>query len=1727
MTDEIIASLAFNTVRHVFSGVIGEEEGAGQEHPAVRLKNLTHEEIKHFLAFWEEKSEELGLSGVQIVIAHDSGLDVKPEYLTDPDRSITYYRTGTPSQNRDGLLYVQTKIESDEQGLESMYTIQDRNYLDGSLDVDGIFSAERTLIELCWENAGGNLSRLPSKLPDHLSLIRKFLHSNNLSIAVRRYSAFVYEVCGRLLEPGQGAIDEATLLEGIGGGFWALVLFPDPEWKHNSQDLKRLIVNYRLADLTNPSGVDQEPDELKSRIKDTEFHDINDDPLPDDENSKYRRLCIDYVDTRSSEIRSKIPYEIYLQIFASEVPPPGDLLGERVRREIAEYELSESTISSASRVEEYLGLDVLEGLNDREQDAARLFLEAEPPEESAPGTLPLFELIRLSTLKILKKLAYPSAQRFKNPFIQIIDVLSTFDNPKVLSGAVMEMRLGRGDNEHIHAQGLFAFLFASTLNDLSDISDVDPSGLQFTVADELVQIQDVPELPSTDEEKGELDDLDKFEPIAWEGLPVEFVFSRTNDRGEKEVFDEVLNLLWKPDEMEWLAFFWLMVCAPDRPNADVLLEQTKDDFGSTVSQIAQRLHSISSYFKHQKLDAKVLENGRVDSLLELKNDFFESTRKDGLQIAEISNYIGEWNSHLQEFRNEFIPNGVLEKHLQMFVSQDVVHFPQRSMGLMLATHPLRLRWIGEYFTVLRDLCISALALDLKLNETNDEYFLSNLENFSPHAQPPILANAQRTLMVPVSEHGYSEIFAAIKKDGAVTPLWKSELDQVSLGVISAEITSYLEAHPHKEDGLSILFILPSGGMFPRHLVDKLRQGALKYLPIRCHVFSPKSEWEGLVTAFQELETESRISANVRLDPPLQLFLNDWNGEIEAAEELKKKSYDISVVPNFFGDKIDVNEHAEPHSVRSGKFHVLYDRSDYIDRDADSGTVSIVLKPEMPDEAIQDWSTMNVRLLRSEAIASENPEYTDFVKLRIRFDEAAPLFAVLHACSHWVITLDHYVGRDQIESLPLKPDVLTVKEGVGQNDLYTLVVSSNAGKEFVIKRLARKLDRIAGSVKSPDLNILAQKVYDEIREVAPGLILRSLGVSRVTEEVLGLMVAKKIVESEMPPDSGNAVSIWISLDEHSEWFGGVSSVRADLCRLDFARVEDRLQVGLVVVEGKLRQAYDPHGVDQALRTNLLLRAALEPDGKEVNSADARFWRQSIYHAVLSCSEHAVIQAKGGSGYRRLREDDWEDFLNGDYDFVYARSAFSICLYESFGELQKDQKNGVEIFRSRASEIIDLISGGEGRRYPAQGSEDKLEADHEEIEVRGESSTDDGENSPADNKPANVADPASPPDEDEGTTSTDATSTDEVPTSSHVVRGMSEDKLEEMYQKILDTLGHFKVLVETPVDDRPNYLEGPAFIQFRVKPSQGVNPDAVSHQSKSLHLNLELSQDQYLHFVGDRGTINIDVPKTDQDRYFVDAQQMWEKWDGPDVSRLMVPLGENHEGEIVCIDFSSPNSPHLLIGGATGSGKSEALNTILYGLSHFYSPEQLHLVLIDPKQVELAAFEGAPHLQGDIGYFDDDAVKSLSDAVEEMQIRYRKFKEKGVKSLPEFNANVDSTEQLPWIVVVLDEYADLVAEPDIKKIIEGQMKRLSAKARASGIHVIIATQKPSADNISTTIRSNLPAQIALRCRGRSESNIIMGEAGAEALNGKGDAFVNQAGRLERIQCAMYSGDRVPGT
>lgn len=235
-----------------------------------------------------------------------------------------------------------------------------------------------------------------------------------------------------------------------------------------------------------------------------------------------------------------------------------------------------------------------------------------------------------------------------------------------------------------------------------------------------------------------------------------------------------------------------------------------------------------------------------------------------------------------------------------------------------------------------------------------------------------------------------------------------------------------------------------------------------------------------------------------------------------------------------------------------------------------------------------------------------------------------------------------------------------------------------------------------------------------------------------------------------------------------------------------------------------------------------------------------------------------------------------------------------------------------------------------------------------------------------------------------------------------------------------------------------------------------------------------------------------------------------------------VGQRPTGEALCGDLADSSTPHLLVGGTTGSGKSVLLRALIASLVHYHGPSAIRFALIDPKRVtfNIPSFQAAvgTYLDGPIGYDAEDAIPTIERLVEVMEERYKMFEDARVSDIREYNEQVAAEKRLERKVVVIDEFQDLTAEKASAKVFFDGVKRLGAKARAAGVHLVLATQRPDRDVVPPLLKTNLGGKIALRVATQTNSRIILDEGGAEKLLGKGDLYANLGHGIVRAQAPI---------
>ncbi|WP_292380746.1 DNA translocase FtsK, partial [Mesorhizobium sp.] len=376
-------------------------------------------------------------------------------------------------------------------------------------------------------------------------------------------------------------------------------------------------------------------------------------------------------------------------------------------------------------------------------------------------------------------------------------------------------------------------------------------------------------------------------------------------------------------------------------------------------------------------------------------------------------------------------------------------------------------------------------------------------------------------------------------------------------------------------------------------------------------------------------------------------------------------------------------------------------------------------------------------------------------------------------------------------------------------------------------------------------------------------------------------------------------------------------------------------------------------------------------------------------------------------------------------------------------------------------------------------------------------------------------------------------------------LSKDALEQNARLLEGVLEDFGVKGEI-IAVRP----GPVVTLYELEPAPGIKSSRVIGLSDDIARSMSAIACRVAVVPG-RNAIGIELPNAKRETVYL-REIMASRDFETTKAKLALALGKTINGEAVIVDIAK--MPHVLVAGTTGSGKSVAINTMILSLLYRLTPQECRLIMIDPKMLELSVYDGIPHLLTPVVTDPKKAVVALKWTVREMEDRYRKMSKVGVRNIDGFNARVQQAEKkgekisrtvqtgfdrqtgeaiyetenldlepMPYIVVIIDEMADLMMVAG--KDIEGAVQRLAQMARAAGIHVIMATQRPSVDVITGTIKANFPTRISFQVTSKIDSRTILGEQGAEQLLGMGDMlYMAGGGRIQRVHGPFVSDDEV---
>ena len=360
-----------------------------------------------------------------------------------------------------------------------------------------------------------------------------------------------------------------------------------------------------------------------------------------------------------------------------------------------------------------------------------------------------------------------------------------------------------------------------------------------------------------------------------------------------------------------------------------------------------------------------------------------------------------------------------------------------------------------------------------------------------------------------------------------------------------------------------------------------------------------------------------------------------------------------------------------------------------------------------------------------------------------------------------------------------------------------------------------------------------------------------------------------------------------------------------------------------------------------------------------------------------------------------------------------------------------------------------------------------------------------------------------------------------------RGADEEELKSTAKLLQDTLKSFGVNVKVT-----NVSCGPAVTRYEIMPEQGVKVSRITALSDDIKLNLAAADIRIEAPIPGKPAVGIEVPNKENSPVMLRELIENEEFTGHK-SNIAFGVGKDIGGKVVIGDIAK--MPHLLIAGSTGSGKSVCINSIIMSIIYKADPKDVRMILIDPKVVELSIYNPMPHLLMPVVTDPKEASAALAWAVAEMNNRYKKFAKAGVRDLKGFNQKVEKgvfgddeqsklKNKMPHIVIIVDELADLMMVA--QKEVEDSIQHITQMARAAGIHLIIATQRPSVNVITGVIKANVPSRIAFAVSSQVDSRTIIDQAGAEKLLGKGDMLFFPSGipKPIRVQGAFVSDEEV---
>lgn len=1183
----------------------------------------------------------------------------------------------------------------------------------------------------------------------------------------------------------------------------------------------------------------------------------------------------------------------------------------------------------------------------------------------------------------------------------------------------------------------------------------------------------------------------------------------------------------------------------DLSNVRTFVPAFGKDRGSFVA-VYKRANDISVAWRENlnKAKAQRLISDEVARSLEVKFEAFERSYADAIQgftedglshgslIEQLKAYADLLDSLCRYARGDRSRELLLRSLLQ--VGTVAVEGGQAA-AIVAPWHPLRLAAVAVKAGLVAGL-VKRLLTKGQIDFGDPRLFFKDMvEELSHPFYPELVLGWQEntpellSLTDVVGDYSLHEL-STVSDDGADDT---NENPSEAASRVVDLVQRYLALHPHEQANLSVVLYNCDSARLPQAVVDKI--GALHDLEeeIRCQVILRHRDGKRLRALYEKIIEASDGDADAfNASEATRDFMARLRIGIMADQAPIPSNKDGLPTDIVFSQDV-IARHARiewyPETARPISLDSLIPSRWSRRRPAAVDDMKSVVYLCCPVQSAEGWAflTAITSFIKGDWDGDEGRRLLAARQLDFRDNTTARIFEETHNLGNWVVNYDELLDRRQLLNQNVR--VIRYKQSATQG--RNLVISSKAPLGLLRTMVLNRIKALNLELDDASHHELAERFIEDAKDISGDIVLRAAKRGRNASELMGVVLSRFLVSRELGKDRYFG---WYFLDDYADWLGQREEQLADIMALSPEVTPDgRLRLAVVITEAKY---IDASGLAAKRKES---QKQLRDTVRRINDAifgnperlDRDLWLARLSDLILDGVQFPASANINPSDWRRaIREGDCEIFVRG-YSHVFVSGPSDAPDCSDFVTVAELEDSYQEVF-SRA-QVRELVL--------------KYFRDQDPLQIREQAAGEDVWGTQTYRQPSSYVPPVvvdrKVDSEEQGPQQVDG-ATEPTAKPEPTVRSQPEEiasieagpgpaQQEGMvwaYPEVAPLVGAGNESFSESDDDRAwlkrveSQMKG-ALQQFQLRSKlidSTLTPNSALLKFEG-GVNLTVEQilkrrSEFLTTHGlniisvrpEPGAISLSVERPQ--RRVVKLQEVWARW-RPDSTggnqEILIAVRED-DGNLLFLSPGKHHAPHTLIAGSTGSGKSVLMQNIILGIAATNNPSQAKVILIDPKQgVDYFQFDGLPHVEGGVIDEQGQALLKLQSLVKEMDDRYAKFKSARANNLEAYNQKVSEAERMPVIWVIHDEFAEWMMIEDYKEEVSTLVGRLGVKARAAGIYLVFAAQRPDANVMPMQLRANLGNRLILRVDSEGTSEIALGEKGAERLLGRGHLLAKLEG------------------